>query len=153
MRYFEDLPVGETIELGTTTVDEDEMLAFARRHDPQPFHLDPEAAARSMFGGIIASGWFTSSLLMGLLVDGLLRSAASLGSPGCDELRWPTPVRAGDTLRATYTVVDARASGSRPELGIVKARSEVRNQHDQVVMSMTGTGFFGRRPTPGTPSS
>ena len=145
-RYFEDFAVGETIELGSVTVTQDEIIAFARQYDPQPFHVDPEAAKSSFFGGLVASGWHTGSLFMRLFADAFLSDTVSLGSPGAEELRWTVPVRPGDTLRATYTVLEARTSASRPGVGIVRGRSEARNQHDEVVMTFTGTGFFGRRP-------
>ena len=145
-RYFEDFSVGETIELGSVTPSEDEIVAFARQYDPQPFHVDPEAAESSFYGGLIASGWHTASLYMRLYVDAVVNQTVSLGSPGVEDLRWSVPVRPGDTLRCTFTVLDTRSSGSRPGVGIVKGRSEARNQRDEVVMTFTGTGFFGRRP-------
>jgi acyl dehydratase len=117
--YFEDFEPGRTIPVGSRTVNQDEIIAFARQFDPQPFHVDPEAAAKSMFGGIIASGWHTCSMMMRMMVDGFLSEAASLGSPGVDEIRWLKPVRAGDTLAVTTTVLDARPSSSRPDRGVV----------------------------------
>ena len=99
IRYFEDFVVGQTIPVGTRTVTEEEIIVFAKQFDPQPFHVDPEAAAKSMFGGIIASGWHTCGMIMRLMVDGFLNESTSLGSPGVDEVRWIKPVRGGDTDR------------------------------------------------------
>lgn len=147
MIYFEDFQVGQVIELGSQQVDEAEMVAFAREYDPQPFHLDPEKAKASLFGGLAASGWYTGSLMMRMLVGTLLNDTISLGSPGADELRWPRPVFANDTLRARTTILEARQSASRPGMGIIRHRCEVLNQQGAVVMSMVATNFFGRRPT------
>ncbi len=145
MRYLEDCRAGEVIELGSHTVGEEEILEFARRYDPQPFHVDPERAAESIYGGLIASGWQTCAIYMRLVVDGLLGESSSMGSPGLDSLRWLLPVRPGDTLRATYTVLEVTPSRSRPDRGVVRFRGEMINQHDEVAMSMEGVGFFGRR--------
>ncbi len=149
--YWEDFQVGETHALGEVTVDREEVLAFARRYDPQPFHLDEEAGRQSHFGGLVASGWHTASMVMRLMVDSYLSQSASLGSPGVDNLRWLRPVRPGDRLRATRTTLEARASASRPGMGLVKSRWEVFNQEDERVMTMEGMGMFGRRPTGGAP--
>ena len=119
---FADFTPGRVFELGTTVVDRDEMVAFARRFDPQPFHLDEQAAADSMFGGLAASGWFTAGLWMRAYVDGVLARADGLGSPGGEEITWPAPVFAGDELRASMEVLAARRSRSRPELGLVTLR-------------------------------
>ena len=145
-RYFEDFQVGQTIDLGTTSASEEEIIAFARQFDPQPFHIDPALAQASAFGGLIASGWHTASLLMRLLVDGLFNDTISMGSPGVDEIRWLQPVRPGDVLRARFTVLDCRSSKSRPEMGVVRSRSEVLNQQDELVMTVIGVHFLGRRP-------
>jgi acyl dehydratase len=145
MRYLEDFRAGEVIELGSHVVGEREILEFARRYDPQPFHVDPERAAESNFGGLIASGWQTCALFMRLAVDGLLGASASMGSPGLDSLRWLVPVRPGDTLRARYTVLEVTPSRSRPDRGVVRFRGEMINQRDEVALSMEGVGFFGRR--------
>jgi acyl dehydratase len=145
MRYLEDFRAGEVIELGSHTVGEEEILEFARRYDPQPFHVDPERAAGSIYGGLIASGWQTCAIYMRLVVDGLLGESASMGSPGLDSLRWLLPVRPGDTLRARYTVLEVTPSRSRPDRGVVRFRGEMINQQDEVAMSMEGVGFFGRR--------
>lgn len=148
MRYFEDFQVGDAFELGTTSVTEEEIIAFARQFDPQPFHIDPARARESVFGGIIASGWHTASLFMRLLVDNFLQETVSLGSPGVDEVRWLQPLRPGDTLRARFTILEARASKSRADMGILRSRSEVFNQRDELVMTVIGVHLIGRRPAP-----
>lgn len=116
---FEDFTTGRVFDLGTLGVDREEMLAFARRFDPQPFHVDEHAAAESIFKGLAASGWFTAGLWMRAYVDTVLNHATSLGSPGGEEISWPAPVFAGDELTATMEVMDARRSRSRPEMGLV----------------------------------
>jgi acyl dehydratase len=146
VRYFEDFAAGEAIELGSHTVNEASILEFARAYDPQVFHVDPVRARQSIFGGLIASGWHTSSIFMRLLVDGVLGDAASLASPGVDELRWLVPVRPGDTLRGQLTIVDVRPSHSRGDRGIVRSRGELFNQDGQLVLSVLATNFIGRRP-------
>jgi acyl dehydratase len=146
VRYFEDFRQGDEYHLETVTVDRDEMVAFARRFDPQPFHVDEAAAKESPFGELIASGWFTGSLFMRMYVDELLTDAASHGSPGIEELRWLRPVRAGDQLTGRVTVVETRPSEKRPDRGTVFARSELVNQSGEVVMSLRSRGLFGRRP-------
>lgn len=146
MRYWEDIKQGEVFELGSHTMDKERMIAFAREFDPQPFHTDEKAAEASVWGGLIASGWLTGSTLMRLLYDGFLKDTASLGSPGVDELRWLKPVRPGDTLTARLTVIEATASRSRPDRGIVRTRMELMNQDGEVVMTVTGVNFISRRP-------
>jgi acyl dehydratase len=141
-RYFEDYPVGAVFEFGEIAVDEQELVEFARRYDPQSFHTDSEAAAQSMFGGLIASGWHTAALMMRMLVDHYLSKIASLASPGVDELRWQEPVRPGDMLRLRVTVQDARRSCSRDDRGVVNSSIEVFNQHDRVVMTVKATNFM-----------
>jgi acyl dehydratase len=145
-RYFEDFTAGQTIELGSWTITRDEILAFARQFDPQPFHLDDEAAKKTIYGGLIASGWHTGSLMMRLLYDGLVKDTVSLGSPGVDELRWVKPVRPGDTLSARLTVLECVPSRSKPDRGIVRSLVELRNQHGEVVVTSKGLSLFGRRP-------
>jgi acyl dehydratase len=144
--YFEDLAPGQVVELGERTVTEDEIVAFARQWDPQPFHVDPEAARDSVFGGLVASGWHTGAMWMRLYVDSLLDGAASMGSPGIEELRWLAPVRPGDTLRGRLTVLEATPSDRRPDRGTVRIRGEMLNQDGTTVMSMVSRGHFGRRP-------
>lgn len=141
---FEDLTPGRVFDLGSTVVDRDEMAAFARRFDPQPFHVDEDAAAASLFGGLAASGWFTAGLWMRLYVDAVLSRATSLGSPGGEEIAWPAPVFAGDELRATMEVLDARRSASRPGLGLVRLRARMDRAGTDVFRS-TFTGMFGTR--------
>jgi acyl dehydratase len=145
MRYFEDFSVGEVLELGSQPVTREEILAFAHQFDPQPFHVDEDAAARSHFGGIIASGWHTASVCHRLLVEGLLRHSASMGSPGLDELRWKKPVRPGDTLTLRLHVLEARPSVTKQDRGAVKFRLEASNQQGEVVMTEVATALFGRR--------
>jgi len=146
IRYFEDFVVGQTIPVGTRTVTEEEIIVFAKQFDPQPFHVDPEAAAKSMFGGIIASGWHTCSMIMRLMVDGFLNESTSLGSPGVDEVRWIKPVRGGDTLSVTTTILDVKPSGTRPDRGVVWTEWRASNQHGELVATIKGMGMFGRRP-------
>ncbi len=145
--YFEDLPPGRSFDLGSFTVSEAEIIEFARQYDPQPFHVDPEAAAASPFGGLIASGWHTCALYMRLYVDTILSRSDSRGSPGVEEVRWLAPVRPGDTLHGRVEIVEAKASEKDPTRGTVLIQSELRNQDDIVVMRMKGRGLFGRRPT------
>ena len=117
MRYWEDFQVGEVSEVGPVTVTEEEIVEFATRFDPQPFHIDPEAARQSTFGGLIASGWHTTALFMGMFVRAVLLDSASLGSPGVDEIRWTAPVRPGDTLTGRSTVIDVQPSSKDPRRG------------------------------------
>lgn len=146
MRYFEDFQPGDVIELGSRTISKERILAFAREFDPQPFHTDEEAATRSIYGGLLASGWHTGSLLMRILYDGLLKDTASLGSPGIDELRWLEPVRPGDTLTARMTIVEAIPSRSKPDRGLIRSLMEMRNQYGRVVLTIRGLSLLGRRP-------
>ena len=143
--YFEDFEVGKTIEVGSCTVLEDEIIDFATRFDPQPFHVDKAAAAKSIYGGIIASGWHTCSMMMRVMVDGFLKDAASLGSPGVDEVRWLKPVRGGDTLTVTTTALESRPSSSRPDRGVIATVWEAKNQHGELVATVKGMGMFLRR--------
>lgn len=144
--YFEDFEPGQVYELGSTTVTEDAIVEFARRWDPQPFHVDPEAAAESVFGGLIASGWHTGAMWMRLYVDSMLVGSNAQGSPGIEELRWLAPVRPGDTLRARLTVLEATPSERRPDRGTIRIRGEMVNQDGVTVLSMVSRGHFGRRP-------
>jgi acyl dehydratase len=144
-RYFEDFHAGEIMEVGSVTLTEEAIIAFARQYDPQPFHTDPEAAKSSMYGGLIASGWHTVSLFMNLIVTRLLLDSSSLGSPGVDELRWPLPVRPGDTLTGRMHSLETRVSNSRPTMGILRWRGEMHNQKGELVLSLLGTNFFGRQ--------
>lgn len=146
LRHFEDYPAGAVFELGEIAVEADELAAFAQRFDPQPFHVDAEAAAHSPYGGIIASGWHTGSLMMRLLATRFLSPASSLGSPGLDELRWPAPVRPGDRLSVRVTIVSARRSASRPDRGVVHSLIETRNQDGVLVMSVKAVNLILVRP-------
>jgi acyl dehydratase len=145
-RYFEDFAEGQIFDLGTFSYTEQQIIDFAREFDPQPMHTDPQAARASTYGGLIASGWQTATSYMRHLVEAIMRDSESIGSPGLDHLRWLRPVRPGDTLRARFTVLEARPSNSRPDWGIVRSRGEVLNQQDEVVMDVEAVNFFGRRP-------
>ncbi len=144
--YFEDAVVGRRREVGHHTVNEEEIVRFAREFDPQPFHVDAAAAAQSFYGGVIASGWHTCALAMRALVDGFLADAAALGSPGVDEIRWRHPVRPGDTLTFYNTVLEVRPSASKADRGIVIGETEALNQNGDVVMTMRGMTMMRRRP-------
>jgi acyl dehydratase len=146
MRYFEDFKPGEVIELGSWTIAKEEIIAFARQFDPQVFHVDEDAARQTMFGGLIASGWHTGSLVMRLFYDGVIKDAASLGSPGIDEMRWIKPVRPGDSLAGRLTVTECIPSRSKPDRGIIRTLLELRNQHGDLVVSIKGMNLIGRRP-------
>jgi acyl dehydratase len=131
--------------MGEVTVDLEEVMAFAKRYDPQPFHVDVQEAEKSIYGGIIASGWHTCSMVMRLMCDSYLVNSSSLGSPGIEEVKWLSPVYPGNVLSAFRTVVETRASASKPDRGIVKTFWEVENEKGQLVMSMIGINFFLRR--------
>jgi len=135
-RYFEDYAEGTVHEFGSMRVSEEEIIAFAERFDPQPFHTHPDSARHTVYGGLIASGWHTGSVAMRLLVDHYLPGPASLGSPGLDELRWMRPVRPGDVLSIRVTILEARRSASKPDRGLVRSHVEVINQDRETVMSM-----------------
>jgi acyl dehydratase len=145
-KYFEDFAVGERLVLGSVEVTEEMILEFAEQYDPQPVHVDPVAAAESMYGGLIASGWHTCALYMRLLYDGMISDSSSMGASGMEELRWLAPVRPGDTLTASYTVEVVQPSESRPNRGAVRFLAEMTNQHGEVVLAMRGRGLYGRRP-------
>ena len=143
-RFFEDYDEGEIFECGAISVSEDEIVSFAKRFDPQSFHIDPAAAERSIYGGVIASGWHTGSLLMRSMVDHFI-AEASLGSPGVENMRWPLPVRGGDVLNAKVTIMSTRRSRSKPDRGILVSRAELYNQKEELVMELTATNFIGCR--------
>jgi acyl dehydratase len=148
MQYFEDIKVGTKASFGRYEVTREEVIAFAQRYDPQPFHLSDEAAAATHFGRLSASGWHTCAMTMAMMVEHLKASRqAGLGSPGLDELRWLKPVYPGDTLRCETEVLDKRASLSRPEMGIFHSRMTVFNQEDQPVMTFVSTGLVATRPS------
>jgi acyl dehydratase len=143
--FFEDYVTGHVHEFGSIAVTEQEIVEFGRRYDPQPFHTDPVAARQTQFGGVIASGWQTAGLMMRMVVDHYLSHVASLASPGVDELRWPMPVRPGDTLSVRATVLETRASTSKPDRGLVRTLFEVLNQRGEVVMSLKAMNMLKRR--------
>lgn len=145
MRYFEDVTVGEVREFGEYHVTESEIVEFAEQYDPQPFHVDEEAASESAFGELVASGWHTAAMGMRMLVDNYLSECAGMGGRSADDLRWREPVRPGDTLSLRTEVVDKRPSESDPRRGDVEHYVETRNQRDEVVLSYTVTGMIERR--------
>ncbi|MDE3176316.1 MAG: MaoC family dehydratase [Pseudomonadota bacterium] len=145
MLYFEDFPVGEVIVFGDRVVTAEEIVAFARDWDPQPFHLDAEAAKDSQIGELIASGWHTGSLLMRMMCDAYLLRSASEGAPGIEEMRWLKPVRPGDRLSVRRTTLAARVSRSRPALGIVDFQFEVINQSGETALLLKSASFLRRR--------
>jgi acyl dehydratase len=147
--HFEDIVVGETVAFGRKVVSKDEIIAFARAFDPQSFHLDQEAAKSSLIGRLCASGWHSCAMLMRMLADEVLNKAASLGSPGLEEVKWLKPVLPGDALTARYTCTAKRVLGSRPGVGLCSMLFEMLNQNGDVVMTWTGGQFFKVR-TPGT---
>lgn len=142
MQYFEDIEIGATRELGSHIFTQDAIIAFAKQFDPQPFHIDPEAARHSSFGGLVASGWHTAATVMRLLVDAAVNIDASLGSPGFDDLAWLKPVRPGDTIRARMTCVEKTPSRSRPGIGSGRFLIEAFNQKDELVMRYTSIGIM-----------
>jgi len=148
--YWEDMPVGSTRDLGTITPTAEEIVAFATQFDPQPFHLDEEAAKQSVFGGLCASGWHTCSMAMRLMVTNFLLESSSQGSPGLENIKWLKPVFPGDTLRLQHTVVESRPMTKRLDVGLVRTVWAMFNQRGEQVLHMEGYGMF-RRQTPGAP--
>ncbi|MCW3797138.1 MaoC family dehydratase [Sphingomonas sp. BN140010] len=147
MIYFEDLPLGEERTYGSVTVTRDEVIDFARKYDPQPFHLSDEAAARTHFGRLAASGWHTCALAMGVIARAVVHEEqAGLGSPGLDELRWLKPVYPGDTLTVRSTILDKTPSRSKPDLGSFRTRTRVTNQGGVDVLTFTSIVLIRRRP-------
>ena len=147
-RYFEDYVPGSVYEFGSITVEEQDIIEFARLYDPQPFHLDREKAKESPFGGIIASGWHTAALTMRLLVDHYVSPVAGMGSPGSGPIRFLRPVRPGDELSIRVTIVEARRSRSKPDRGTVRADVETMNQRREVVMTRTAIAILRCRNKP-----
>ncbi|RXD03750.1 MaoC family dehydratase [Sphingomonas sp. UV9] len=148
MQYFEDIAVGGTASFGHYAVTREEVMDFAAKYDPQPFHLSDDAAAQTHFGRLSASGWHTCAMTMSMLVGYLKANRqAGLGSPGIDELKWLKPVYPGDTLRCESEVLEKRVSASRPEMGIFKSRMRVFNQDDVMVMTFVSNGLVATRPT------
>jgi acyl dehydratase len=145
-RYcWEDFPVGRTFQHGRRALGEQEIIDFARQWDPQRFHVDPQAAAGTPFGGLVASGWHTGCVMMRMMCDAYLNESSCIGSPGIEDWRFALPVRPGDELRFRATVLEARVSASKPDRGIVKWRWELLNQRNEVAVLMVGTQFFLRR--------
>jgi acyl dehydratase len=151
--FWEDFPAGSVREFGNQSVTREAIIAFASEFDPQPFHVDEEAARNSLFGGLCASGWHTCSLVMRMICDEYLLDAASAGSPGLENLKWTKPVYPGDTLRVRLTVLEARPMASKPRIGLVRSRWEVMNQRAETVLTMEGWGMFARRPSHETPGA
>lgn len=148
MIFFEDLQVGEIAELGTYAVTREEVVEFATRYDPQPFHLSDEAAAATHFGRLSASGWHTAAMTMAVVARHMTKTEqASLGSPGIDELRWLKPVHPGDTLSVSTRIIEATPSRSKPDIGSFRSAIRVTNQDDVAVMTFTSILIIRRRPT------
>ena len=143
--HWEDFAAGSVAEFGPRLVTREEIVAFATEFDPQPFHLDDAAAKATLLGGLSASGWHTCAMLMRIMCDGFLLDSTSMGSPGVDEVKWLAPVRPGDRLTVRRTVLDARASQSRPEMGLVRFLFELVNADGIRVMTLTCTNMFARR--------
>ncbi|HEV2559946.1 MAG TPA: MaoC family dehydratase [Microvirga sp.] len=152
LRVFEHFPVGWSATFGPVAVTQDAIVAFAREFDPQPFHMDEEAAKGTFVGGLIGSGWHTCALNMRLIADGFLNGATSMGAPGVEEVKWVAPVRPGDELRTRVSVVEARPSKSRPEIGLLHFTFEVVNQRGETVLHQTNWIMFGRGGHPWPPS-
>ena len=148
--YWEDLEIDSVRELGSHTITREEIMDFARQFDPQPFHLDEQAAKESVFGGLCASGWHTCGLAMRLMVTNFLHEAASLGSPGLEDVRWLKPVFPGDTLSLRHAILAKRPMNSRPDVGLVRTRWMMFNQDQAQVLHMEGWAMFRRR-TPAAP--
>ena len=147
MLYYEDIEVGVVRRFGSKEVVREEVIDFASQYDPQPFHLDDAAAAQTYFGRLSASGWHTAAMVMRMLVDeGQKTGHFSLGSPGIDEMRWVKPVYPGDTLRVETEVLAKSEPKSRPDIGFLKVKVTVFNQHDEVVMRQVANNIQPRRP-------
>ena len=144
--HWEDFPVGNIRPFGPLHVTREAVLAFAQAFDPQPFHLNEEAAQASLFGRLSASGWHTCAMAMRMMCDAYLLDSSSLGSPGLEKIKWHQPVYPGDTLSGRTLVLDARPMNSRPSVGLVLSQWELVNQDGAKVLTMEGWGMFGRRP-------
>ena len=144
--YLEDFSVGQVFTSGRHRVDKEQIFAFARQFDPQPFHLDEDAARRSPFQGLAASGWHTAAMTMRLMVDGELKPAGGILGVGFDEMSWPRPVRPGDELQVESEIVEVRPSKTRPDRGTIRVRSTTFNQNKEPVMTFTGNLLVPRRP-------
>lgn len=145
---YDEIEVGAIIDAGNYTLSEEELLAFARVWDPQWFHTDAQAAADGRFGGLIASGWQTCAIAMRLGVERVLKGSESFASPGVERIRWPHPVRAGDTLQLKATILDKRRAASKPTMGILRWRWQLTNQHGSEVLDMDATSLFDLPPPP-----
>ena len=151
MQRYEDIEVGHKAAFGRYHVTREEVIEFARKYDPQPFHLDDAAAAATHFGRLSASGWHTCAMTMAMMVENMKSErSAGLGSPGVDQLRWKKPVYPGDTLRCETEVIEKRRSASRPEMGIFKSHIRTYNQHDELVLEMVSNGLIATRDPGGT---
>ena len=151
MKFYEDIQVGDRREFGKYEVTRDEVTDFARKYDPQPFHLDDDAAAATHFGRLSASGWHTCSMTMAMMVENMkTEKSAGLGSPGVDELRWKKPVYPGDTLRCETEIIEKRRSASRPEMGIFKSRIRTFNQDGDMVLEMVSNALIATRDPDGS---
>ena len=146
MSYLEDIKIGQRRQLGSHRFTAEEIKAFAERYDPQPFHLDEAAAARTLFGGLVASGWHTAAVTMKLLVESGLPLAGGIVGAGVEEVRWPRPVRPGDQLRVESEVLEVRPSRSKPQQGLAKIRTTTLNQNGEPVQVMTSNLIVQRRP-------
>lgn len=151
MKFYEDIEVGSKSAFGHYQVTREEVMDFASKYDPQPFHLDDEAAAQTHFGRLSASGWHTCSMTMSMMVENMKgEKSAGLGSPGVDQLRWKKPVYPGDTLRCETEIIEKRRSASRPEMGIFKSLIRTFNQDGEMVLEMVSNGLIRTR-EPGGP--
>ncbi|RMF11257.1 MAG: MaoC family dehydratase [Alphaproteobacteria bacterium] len=140
------MTVGQNFDFeGNYKITREEIIEFARKYDPQPFHVDESAAAKTMYGGLIASGWHTCAVAMRLLCDGFMNQSTGIGSPGVDEIRWIRPVRPGDELKASLEILEVTPSRSKPDRGSIKHKLVVTNQLDEVVMIVTGITMMRRR--------
>lgn len=143
MLYFEDLEIGQKFELGSYQITKEEIIRFAKEFDPQPFHIDEEAAKSSLYGSLIASGWHTNSIYMKLFVASMMSKAYGMGSPGLDELRWKKPVFPNDTLSGLFTILEKKPF--RGQLGLVKASNDLINQDGKVVLNFVGLMLFAKK--------
>lgn len=145
MLYWEDFTVGQVFEAAPRAITKDEIIAFATRFDPQPFHIDEEAAKTSIYGGLIASGWHTIAMTMRMLVEAMMRHYAAIPAPGVDEVRWKKPVRPGDTLFLRVEILELVPSRSKPDRGVVRSLVTLTNQKGEVVLTMTPVNLYRRR--------
>jgi len=147
--YLEDFAAGQIFNTGRHRVDKDQIFAFARQFDPQPFHTDEEAALKSPFQGLAASGWHTAAMTMRLMVDGEFKPAGGILGVGFDDLSWPRPVRPGDELHAQSEILEVRPSKSKPDRGMIRVRTTTFNQNNEPVMFFTGNLLVPKRPASG----